>query len=240
MVIPWFDGDRLALVKIRQPEGREAEVRAKRSATGPGSFPTPPSSSPAARWSSWKANLTPCLLGQELRDLAAVVTLGSASSRPTWHLVDDAGRRPVVHRDRCRRGRRQGRLGLARPRRSRPAAGAFKDWTEAAQAGVNLRRWWSDRLGGTEARPCGTRTGLASKRWGPARMNARPPKMCPTPMPSRNGRRSKRSRNPTRKRTWQISPSRQALALRLHGGIPIATDQVTRIIIPASWARYLR
>ncbi len=35
-------------------------------------------------------------------------------------------------------------------RRARPP-GAFKDWTEAAQAGMNLRRWWSERLGGTEA-----------------------------------------------------------------------------------------
>ena len=26
-----------------------------------------------------------------------------------------------------------------------------KDWTEAAQAGIDLRRWWTDRLGGTEA-----------------------------------------------------------------------------------------
>jgi hypothetical protein len=40
----------------------------------------------------------------------------------------------------------------ARARRVRPP-GAFKDWTEAHQGGVNLRRWWSDRLEGTEAPP---------------------------------------------------------------------------------------
>ena len=51
----------------------------------------------------------------------------------------------------------------------RSAARAFKDWTEAAQAGVNLRRWWSDRLGGTEAPALFTWDELAAWRWGPAR-----------------------------------------------------------------------
>ena len=43
IVIPWLDGDRLALVKIRQPEGSEAEVRR--------SVPRPPDalSSPLGR-----------------------------------------------------------------------------------------------------------------------------------------------------------------------------------------------
>ena len=59
VVIPWFDGDRLALVKIRQPEGSEAEVRRSVPRPARGSFPTPRPSSPAARWSSWKGSLTP-------------------------------------------------------------------------------------------------------------------------------------------------------------------------------------
>jgi hypothetical protein len=55
----------------------------------------------------------------------------------------------------------------ARAVRVRPP-GAFKDWTDAAQAGVNLRRWWSDRLVGTEAPPLFTWDELAAFRWGPA------------------------------------------------------------------------
>ena len=37
-----------------------------------------------------------------------------------------------------------------RARRVRPPS-PNKDWTEAAQSGVDLRRWWSDRLAGIEA-----------------------------------------------------------------------------------------
>ena len=61
----------------------------------------------------------------------------------------------------------------ARARRVRPP-GAFKDWTEAAQAGVNLHRWWSDRLAGTEAPPLFTWNELSRQRWGPAEREPRP------------------------------------------------------------------
>ncbi len=51
----------------------------------------------------------------------------------------------------------------SRVQRVRPPA-PFNDWTEAAQAGVNLRCWWLPRLGGTEA----LWNELARWRWGPA------------------------------------------------------------------------
>ena len=35
-------------------------------------------------------------------------------------------------------------------------------------SGVNLRRWWTDRLGGTEAPALSTWDELAARRWGPA------------------------------------------------------------------------
>ena len=44
--------------------------------------------------------------------------------------------------------------------------GAFKDWSEAAQAGVNLLRWWTDRLGGTEAPALFTWPELAAQALG--------------------------------------------------------------------------
>ena len=81
IVIPWFDGDRLALVKIRQRKGREpkyVQVYRDRPAIFPGSkaiFPGRPLVIVEGEFDA-------LLLVQELRDLAAIVTLGSASSRP--------------------------------------------------------------------------------------------------------------------------------------------------------------
>ena len=48
------------------------------------------------------------------------------------------------------------------PERVRPP-GPYKDWTEARRGGVDLRRWWSDRLGGSEVPPLFTFEELA--RW---------------------------------------------------------------------------
>ena len=79
------------------------------------------------------------------------MTLGSASAKPEtpilikllaaapWYLAlddDDAGERSFGS-------------WPERAIRVRPPSG--KDWTEACAAGVDLRRWWTDRLGGIEA-----------------------------------------------------------------------------------------
>jgi hypothetical protein len=104
------------------------------------------------------------LLGQELSDLAAVVTLGSSSNRPdiwsrarmlaapVWFAAHDA--------DKAGDGAASG--WPARAQRIRPPD-PFNDWTEAAQAGINLRLWWARRLGGE----CLWRE-LVAMRWGPA------------------------------------------------------------------------
>jgi hypothetical protein len=149
VTIPWFDGDRLALVKVRQPEGVKPKY-AEAFRDRPGIFPDPAVIEPGRPLVITEGEFDALLLGQELRDLAEVVTLGSASSKPEggilvdlmaaapWYLAldgDDAG-------DKAASG------WPARAIRVRPP-GVYKDWTEAAQAGVNLRRWWSDRLLGT-------------------------------------------------------------------------------------------
>ena len=92
------------------------------------------------------------MLGQELRDLAAVVTLGSASSKPEPSiLVDLMSAAPwFLALDGDEAGDKSASGWPARAIRVRPP-GSFKDWTEAARAGVDLRRWWSDRLAGIEA-----------------------------------------------------------------------------------------
>jgi len=164
VVIPWFDEDRLALVKIRQPEGRKPKhVEAFRDR--PRIFPGPDVIEPGTPLVIVEGEFDALLLGQELRDLAAVVTLGSASSRPDlatraemlaaapWYIATDADEA----------GDKAASGWPAVARRVRPP-GAFKDWTEAAQAGIDLHCWWLPRLGGTEA----LWIHLAAQRWGPA------------------------------------------------------------------------
>ncbi len=101
VVIPWFDGDRLALVKIRQPEGREPKY-AEAFRDRPRVYPDPAVIEPGRPLVVVEGEFDALLLGQELRDLAAVVTLGSASSRPDlaarsemlaaapWYIATDA------------------------------------------------------------------------------------------------------------------------------------------------------
>lgn len=168
-IVPWFDGDRLTKINIRQPEGTEPKY-AEAFRDRPGIFPDPAVIEPGAPLVIVEGEFDALLLRQELRDLAAVVTLGSASSRPNlaarsemlaafpWYIATDADQAgdkaasgwPVV------------------ARRVRPPE-PFKDWTEAAQAGINLRLWWAARLG----RETLWRE-LAALRWGPARDDPTP------------------------------------------------------------------
>ena len=143
--------------------------RSHSSATAPRSILPPRSFDLASRWSSWRGSSTASCSAQELADLAAVVTLGSASARPegstylamlpapTWFIATDADEA----------GDKAASGWPARARRVRPPA-PCKDWTEAFQYPINLRRWWTDRLGGIEAPALSTWDELALRRWGPA------------------------------------------------------------------------
>ena len=164
-------GSRLALVKLRQPEGYAPKYREVfRDPARLVCYPGPEVIEPGRPLVVTEGELDALLLGQELRDLAAVVTIGSASARPApailgsllpaapWYVgtdADEAG-------DTAASG------WPASARRVRPP-GPFKDWTEARQGGMELRRWWIDRLGGNEAPPLFSWDELAALRWGPAR-----------------------------------------------------------------------
>jgi hypothetical protein len=167
-VIPWIEADRLTLVKIRRPTGSEPKyVEAYRD--HPSIFPTPESVRPGKPLVVVEGEFDALLLSQALGELAAVATLGSASSRhegstympmlaaPVWYIATDAD---VA-------GYNAASGWPARAIRVRPPA-AHKDRTEAAQSGVNLSRWWTDRLGGIENPVRSTWDELAAKRWGPA------------------------------------------------------------------------
>jgi hypothetical protein len=168
VVIPWFDGDRLALVKIRQPEGAKPKY-AEAFRDRPTLYPGLEAIHQGRPLIIAEGEFDRLLLGQTLCNLASVVTLGSSSNRPDPRILGAllAAAPWFIATDADSAGDRAASVWPAVSRRVRPP-GAFRDWTEAAQAGVNLRRWWSDRLVGTTAPALFTWDELAAQRWGPA------------------------------------------------------------------------
>ena len=184
-IIPWFDGDRLALVKLRQPEGDRPKY-AEAFRDRPSFYPD----RRVIRTGNWlvvvEGEFDALLLGQELDGLAPVVTLGgtgamkpepgilgSMLAASPWFIAtdgDDAGDRAAA------------RWEATRARRVRPPE-PFKDWTEARQAGVNLRRWWADHLG--VPFPPYSWEALAGRRWGPAVGDPEPGIVIDVPDPAR-------------------------------------------------------
>ncbi|MFI5458035.1 MAG: hypothetical protein ACHRXM_21565 [Isosphaerales bacterium] len=174
IVTPWYDGDRLAMIKIRQPAGRRPKyVELYRDR--PTIYPAPSVVRPGKPLVVCEGEFDALLLGQELRELAAVVTLGSASARPETEILAVMLAAPAwfVATDADGAGDRSALEWPPRARRVRPPD-PFKDWTEASQAGVDLHRWWTDRLGGIEAPELSTWDELAARRWGSAQGDPTP------------------------------------------------------------------
>jgi hypothetical protein len=164
IVIPWLDGDHLAKVEIRQPDGREPRY-AQAFTDRPRVYPGPESIRPGMPFIAVEGAFEAMLLGQELADMASVITTGSSSTRldpsilpallrcPRWfaaHDADDAGDNAAA-------------AWPARALRVRPP-GPGKDWTEVHAAGCNrIRYLWCGIL----RRPGTTWEELAARRWGP-------------------------------------------------------------------------
>jgi hypothetical protein len=149
IVIPWFDGDRLAKIEIRQPDGREpryAQAFADRPRIFPGSEAIRPGMSLIAVEGAFDA----MILGQEVEGLAAVVTIGSASIRPEEALYCAMLRSPrwFAAHDADGGGDEAAAAWPARAIRVRPPIEppAGKDWNNAWKAGIDLRRFWVDAL----------------------------------------------------------------------------------------------
>ena len=170
IAIPWFAGDRLALVKLRQPPGRKPKyAEAFRDPARLVCFPGPETIRPGRPLVVVEGEFDALLLGQELAEMAAVLTLGSASARPDgralramqaaspWYIATDADAA----------GDKSADAWPARARRVRPPS-PFKDWCEAKTAGVDLNRWWRDILTGVDRPPLFSWPELSGWRWGGA------------------------------------------------------------------------
>jgi hypothetical protein len=169
-LIPWFSGGRLVLLKLRRPQGHhpkylECYGRPDRVRC----YPSLEGVRPGRPLIVVEGELDCLLVQQELGESAAVVTFGSASARPApsargrllaaspWYIATDADEP----------GETSARRWPPSARRVRPP-GPFKDWTEVRQAGIDLGRWWSDRLGGIENPDLFMWTELSTWRWGDA------------------------------------------------------------------------
>lgn len=164
VVVSWFDGDRLTLAKIRQPEGKTPKyIDVFRD--GPKVFPSLESIRPGFHLTAVEGEFDCLLLAQEIGDKTAVVTLGSATSR-----LDSDVRRAVrgcsplfVATDADEAGDKAARLWGARAIRVRPPQGC-NDWTDVHTSGRNRIRY----LWGRHLLMAAPRDELATQRWGPA------------------------------------------------------------------------
>jgi hypothetical protein len=163
IVIPWFEGDRLSLVKVRQPAGLKPKY-IEVSKDRPTLYPGPRVIRPGEPLAIVEGELDALLLGQEIADLAAVVTLGSSSAPLTTGVRASVLRAwpRYVATDADPAGNKAAAGWKGRVRRVR-APGPFKDWTDAHQGGVNLRLFWWRILRPTAV----SWEELAPLRWGP-------------------------------------------------------------------------
>ena len=147
IVIPWFDGDRLTMVKIRQPDGKSPKyIDVFRN--GPVAYPSLGIVRPGAPLILTEGEFDALLLGQELGDRAAVLTLGSASNRPAPGVLSAIAEAAPIFaaHDADPAGDRAALAWAGRAQRVRLAA-PDKDWTDAHRRGAgHIRFLWQEIL----------------------------------------------------------------------------------------------
>jgi DNA primase len=143
LLIPWYDGEKLVKLIVRQRDDLKPKYRiayTNHPICYPGLFAIRPGMPLVVA----EGELDALLLGQELEGLASVITLGSASMRPS--AVTEAARsasRVYVAHDAdqagdCAAAKWSGAI------RVRPPMG--KDWGGARLAGLDLRGFWKNEI----------------------------------------------------------------------------------------------
>ena len=87
ITIPWLDGDRLTLVKIRQLGDRKPKY-GEAFRDRPAIYPAPSMIQPGRPLVICEGELNALLLSQQIGDMVRVITLGSASNRPAGPVLD--------------------------------------------------------------------------------------------------------------------------------------------------------
>jgi DNA primase len=168
IVIPWFHGNRLAIVKIRQPSDRRPKyAEVYRDPARLVCYPGPETIRPGKPLVIVEGEFDTLVLSEALGERAAVVTLGSAAVRRDPSIDRNLRRAPrwYIATDGDSAGEKAATDWPARARRIRPPH-PHKDWSEAKVAGVNLSRWWGDILNGNDRPALYTWEELSKWRWG--------------------------------------------------------------------------
>jgi hypothetical protein len=172
ITIPWFDGDRLVLVKVRQPDCRTPKY-GEAFRDRPTIYPAPSMVQVGKPVVICEGEFDALLLGQQIGDMVHVITLGSASNRPLGPVLDAMLAAPTWYLalDGDQAGDKSAAAWPARARRIRPPD-PHKDWGEVHQAGRNLIRYiW----GGILPRAHTPWEVLETVRWGMASQRAEEP-----------------------------------------------------------------
>jgi hypothetical protein len=143
IVVPWFDRDRLCLVKVRRLGLVRGPKYVEVFRDRPRIYPGPGSVRRGGTLIVAEGEFDALLLGQELAALPVdVVTLGSASNRPDPAAVDllCTASRLFIATDADPAGDRSASTWPAHARRARPPA-PDKDWGEVHAGGFNRIRY---------------------------------------------------------------------------------------------------
>jgi DNA primase len=154
ITIPWFDGPDVTLLNVRRVQGGP-KYQAVRGSRRRGLYPSREGILAGRPLVIVEGELDALLLGQELRGLAAVVTLGSAGTRPSALVLNAMlGASPwIVAGDADGAGHKSADDWLSRSDRCvRVVPPIGKDWTEARESGIDLRPWWEATLNRRSAR----------------------------------------------------------------------------------------
>jgi hypothetical protein len=162
-------------VKIRQPDPikpRYAEAFRDR----PRIFPDPALVRPGCPLIIAEGELDSLLLAQLFPE-ASVITLGSASARSDPAVLSKMLRAPrwYIALDADQAGDSAASKFPSSAVRIRPPE-PHTDWTEAWKAGINLRRWWKDRLAELKNQAAGSSTTTENRPSEPPSSPAPPPK----------------------------------------------------------------